>query len=159
MVLWGWGQRVNGGHSRFPDKDKGMRLGVLDLRSSMKDVGLSSAYLLPWEELPLGKYGVSAGVQVWDNSTTWGMKIRTGWFVRSTGSVDRVRESCSWHSVAVLGTRPCALGNREGRGRSSGSLVGFLAGVACSLIGGPLLISLNKCILLSMIQGMNSHRR
>ena len=52
VIHWEWSQRGKGDHSRFLATELGMKLGILDLRSIRRYVGLLSAYLLPWEEGP-----------------------------------------------------------------------------------------------------------
>lgn len=48
VTPWGWSQNRKGDQSRFPATELGMRLEVLDLRSSRSGVGQSLACLLPW---------------------------------------------------------------------------------------------------------------
>lgn len=56
----------------------------------------------------------------------------------STSDVARAKEGCSWSSVAALGMRlgHCIWENPREKERPSGSLPGFMAGVAWELTAG-----------------------
>lgn len=53
-------------------------------------VGQPSAYLLPWEEQPLGCQGMSARIGVWDRATAWGKEVcrRDVWVPQEMGAGD-----------------------------------------------------------------------
>lgn len=53
VIHWAWSQRGWKDNSRFPDTVLRMELGSFHLRSSGRGLCLPSAYLLPWEQLPL----------------------------------------------------------------------------------------------------------
>lgn len=88
VILWGWGHRGKGDCSRFSAIEFGMRLGELDLRSRRKDEDLSSVYLLPRQECPLGSQGVPVGVGAREKATNQGREIRREKSVGSTGDMN-----------------------------------------------------------------------
>lgn len=62
-----------------------MKLGLLDLKSSRRGMGLPSVYLLVWEEWLLAYQEVMASVGIWNKATSCGRKLRKGRSVGVTG--------------------------------------------------------------------------
>lgn len=60
FYLWGVGSEKKGRPKQVFSYRAGDAISALHLRSSRKGVHLPSAYLLPWEDLPLGYQGVPA---------------------------------------------------------------------------------------------------
>lgn len=64
--LWGWGQRENGHHSRFPATNLGMRLRSFELRSNKR--GLNH-HCCSWRSSPWVSRA-PAGVGFWDKASS-----------------------------------------------------------------------------------------
>lgn len=71
-----------------------MRLVGLDHSKSRSGMSLPSLYLMPWEEWPLGKFRIPAGIMVWDKVTSGGRELDRAdlWSPQEMGAVGRLSQ-------------------------------------------------------------------